>query len=147
VHLRAIDAGLNLTAELAEDMPMLNADPGKVKQMLLNLLSNAIKFTPAGGEVKVTAAATDGELVLEVADTGIGIAAADIPTALAPFGQIDSAFSRKTQGTGLGLPLVKTFIELHDGRLVLESQLGEGTTVSLYFPRQRVLAVFGVVSS
>ena len=76
-------------------------------------------------------------------DTGIGIAPEDIPVALAPFGQIESSFSRKHQGTGLGLPLTKALVELHGGVLDLQSKLGFGTTVTLVFPTERVVNKIG----
>jgi two-component system, cell cycle sensor histidine kinase PleC len=136
---RSQSAGLSLTAQIQQDLPLLDADELKVKQMVLNLLSNAIKFTPAGGSVTLSAALDGGELVVAVTDTGIGIAAADLPTALAPFGQVNSPIGRTAEGTGLGLPLVKALMELHGGRLVLDSRVGDGTTAMLVFPRERVL--------
>src|SRR5262249_44049821 len=111
----------------------------RLKQALLNLLSNALKFTPRGGTVSLSAApAADGSFAFAVRDTGIGIAAKDIDTVLAPFGQVESAFSRKHHGTGLGLPLARSLIELHGGRLTLESQVGVGTVVTLFLPPERV---------
>ncbi|HEX9462152.1 MAG TPA: ATP-binding protein [Alphaproteobacteria bacterium] len=136
---RSQHAGLTVGTEVADRLPLLEADELKLKQMLLNLLTNAIKFTRPGGSIKVTAGMADGEMVIRVGDTGIGIAAEDIPTALAPFGQIDSQLARATEGTGLGLPLVRVLTELHGGRFVLDSIVGQGTTVSLFFPPQRVI--------
>jgi two-component system cell cycle sensor histidine kinase PleC len=119
-------------------MPRLYADKRKLKQMLLNLLSNGIKFTHEGGAVDLTARIDeDGGLVLCVRDTGIGIPADQFDHVLAPFGQVDSALAREHQGTGLGLPLVKALVELHDGKLVLDSEPGVGTNVSLHFPSER----------
>jgi two-component system, cell cycle sensor histidine kinase PleC len=140
VHERAASAGHTLNTDIAADLPLLYADRQKVKQMLLNLLSNAIKFTPAGGSITVAAEAGEDGLVLTVADTGIGMADQDIPTALAPFGQIDSSLGRRAQGTGLGLPLVKTMIALHDGQIDLKSMPRVGTSVSLRFPPERILS-------
>jgi signal transduction histidine kinase len=109
-----------------------------IKQILLNLLSNAVKFTPSGGRITVLArTAAHDVLELAVADTGIGMAPKDIPTALEPFGQVDSTLSRKFQGTGLGLPLVKALAELHGGTLAIDSALGVGTTVTVRFPASR----------
>jgi signal transduction histidine kinase len=82
----------------------------------------------------------EGALVLHVEDTGIGIAEADIAKAMAPFGQVDSSLSRKYEGTGLGLPLTRHLVDLHEGELTLHSSMGEGTQVSILFPRHRVLA-------
>ncbi len=121
-------------------MPALYADELKFKQILINLLSNAIKFTPAGGSIVVRHSVGPGEhYEFQVADTGIGIALADIPAALNPFQQIDSDLNRKYAGTGLGLPLTKALVELHGGSLDLQSEVGVGTTVTVRFPAERVL--------
>src|SRR3546814_8703705 len=98
-----------------------------MKQVLVNLLSNAVKFTPAGGRIllEATADGADG-IVIEVADTGIGIAPEDIDKVMSPFGQVHEALNRDTQGTGLGLPLSKALVELHGGRLTLVSTPGKG---------------------
>ncbi len=116
----------------------LRADARRIRQILLNLLSNAVKFTPDGGTVTVSSGLSDGGLAICVADTGIGMKAEDIPRALERFGQIDNALSRKYEGTGLGLPLSKQLIELHDGKLLIESALGVGTVASAIFPASRV---------
>jgi signal transduction histidine kinase len=109
--------------------------------MLLNLLWNAIKFTPDGGRIGILAQrGGGGVLLLEVADTGIGMSPDEIPLALRPFRQLDSGLARKHGGTGLGLPLVKSRVELHGGSLGIESARGVGTTVTLTFPATRVIA-------
>jgi signal transduction histidine kinase len=132
-------ANIEVSSNIAPNLPLLKADRRRVKQVLINLLANAIKFTPAGGKVSLSAAeAKDGGLVLAVADTGIGIAKEDIPKALERFGQVDSKLSRRYEGAGLGLPLAKQLMELHGGTLVLESELNVGTTVSVTFPRERL---------
>jgi signal transduction histidine kinase len=131
---RAAAAELTIDVDVAPDLPMLNADEHKLKQVVLNLLSNAVKFTPAGGSIRVSAAAEGDALAVIVADTGIGIAAADIPKALAPFVQLDSTLARRYPGTGLGLSLSKSLVELHGGEFRLESIPGRGTTVTLRFP-------------
>ena len=137
---RAERAGLNLETRLAEDLPGLRVDKTKLKQILINLISNAVKFTPEGGHVVLSAeAAANGEFLFLISDTGIGIAAEDIPRAMAPFGQVDSRLSRKFEGTGLGLPLVKSLAELHGGRFELVSQPDVGTTVTLRLPASRVV--------
>jgi signal transduction histidine kinase len=130
--------GLNVILNLAPHLPRIHADSRRVRQILLNLISNAIKFTPEGGEIKISAAIKNGELVLIIADTGIGMSADDIPKALTRFGQIDSRLSRKYDGTGLGLPLSKRLVELHGGVLEIESVVGAGTTVTVRFPSDRV---------
>ena len=140
VKERAHNNRLALSASVPVELPPVEADERKVKQILINLLSNAIKFTPAGGRVAVTAAlADDGAVLVRVSDSGIGMAADAIPQALAPFGQIDSSLARKFEGTGLGLPLTKALIELHGGWLELDSTPDVGTTVTVAFPPERVL--------
>jgi signal transduction histidine kinase len=148
VEERAMTAGLTLETVVPADLPVLQADERMLKQMLLNLLWNAIKFTPEGGRVRIAAErGAGGTLLIEVADTGIGMAAEEIPIALKPFRQVDSGLNRKHGGTGLGLPLVKSRIELHGGSLAIASAPGAGTTVSLIFPASRVIARLPVMSS
>ena len=121
-------------------LPRLRADPRMLKQILLNLLSNAVKFTPAGGRVTVNVRRDEsGDLLLDVKDSGIGIAEADIARALMPFAQIDNARNRRFEGTGLGLPLTKSLVELHGGSLSIASQLEQGTTATVRFPAARVI--------
>jgi signal transduction histidine kinase len=118
----------------------LRCDERRLKQALINLLSNAVKFTPAGGCIDVDAELTpSGGVAFSVKDTGVGMKPDDIPIALDPFGQLESALSRMHQGTGLGLPLVKNLIELHGGTLRIDSQPGVGTTVSIDLPADRVV--------
>ena len=131
---RATEQELRVTLDIAALPPML-IDRRRTKQILLNLLSNAIKFTPKGGAVSVQADRDPtGRVVVCVRDTGIGIAPDMIALAFEPFGQIDSHLARETEGTGLGLPLVKKLIELHDGEVRLESVLKKGTSVFISFP-------------
>lgn len=140
VEPTASEAGLTLREELPQsELPHLRADHRRVKQVLLNLLSNAIKFTPAPGVVSISARGSGRDLVIAVFDTGIGMAQADVPRALEPFGQIDNSFVRTYQGTGLGLSLSKQLMELHDGSLGIESMPGRGTLVTLTFPAERVM--------
>jgi signal transduction histidine kinase len=132
---RSKKAALTLTAEIEPGLPVLHADERVVRQCILNLVSNAIKFTPSGGTILVSARGeADGWIAIGVADNGIGIAEADLPKVLRPFGQADNAYTRKHDGTGLGLPLVKSFVELHAGRFAIKSGLGAGTTVTISFP-------------
>jgi signal transduction histidine kinase len=130
-------AGVRVAEPSCGAIPLLRADRRRLRQILLNLLSNAIKFTPSGGEVRVTAAHREQGIAITVADTGIGMAADDIPKALERFGQIDSSLSRKYEGTGLGLPLSKRLVELHGGTLVIESAVGVGTRVTINLPADR----------
>ncbi|MDB6090203.1 MAG: hypothetical protein JWN85_2987, partial [Gammaproteobacteria bacterium] len=137
---KAHEGGLRLTQDLAPGLPNLFADRLRFKQVLLNLCSNAIKFTPPGGSVHVTANyGEDGSFVLAVRDTGIGMAPEQIPMALEPFRQIASPLARNTEGTGLGLALVKSLVECHDGTLEIESALNRGTTVRLVLPPSRTV--------
>jgi two-component system cell cycle sensor histidine kinase PleC len=139
---RAAHQRIALRARCADDLPFLSVDALRTKQMLLNLLSNAVKFTGAGGRIEVGAVvAASGEMVLSVTDNGVGMAAEMIPLALEPFRQVDSSLARKFEGTGLGLPLVKSLVEQHGGRLELESALHKGTTARLVFPRERVVVL------
>lgn len=140
VRDRAQMAEVALTTEIPDDLPLLLADDRLIKQMLINLLSNAVKFTPQGGRILVRAEiGTMGSITLSVSDTGIGMAEDQIPRALTTFGQIGTAWNRNHDGTGLGLPLVKSLIELHGGALHLESEPGFGTTASLSFPSERTV--------
>jgi PAS domain S-box-containing protein len=138
---RASHAGLVLSIDLPDGMPAVKADKRALRQVLLNLLSNSVKFTPAGGQITLEAIRElDGGIGFRVHDTGIGIAACDIPKALEPFGLIDSSLSRKYTGTGLGLPITRALIELHRGRFELTSEPGIGTTVTVYLPADCVAA-------
>jgi PAS domain S-box-containing protein len=131
-------ADLTLTARLPERLELV-ADRHMVKQMLRNLMSNAIKFTPEGGTVTVSLErAPDGRLAIAIGDTGIGMAAADIPRAFDRFTQIDGSLTRRHDGTGLGLSLTKLMIEQHEGSIEIVSQPDRGTTVRLWFPAERV---------
>ena len=138
---RARNGELELVAEIDETtISLLRADPRMLKQILFNMLSNAIKFTPPGGKVTIRAWHNrQSGYIIQVEDTGIGIALDDIPKALSRFGQIDSALGRKYEGTGLGLPLTKSLAELHGGSLDLQSEVGVGTTVTVRFPAGRLL--------
>jgi len=138
---RAEKGGLTLVAEMPDGLPALRADARVLRQILLNLLSNAVKFTRPGGRITTSARLDgDGWLALAVADTGIGIDPQNFDRVLEPFGQVDSEQARlhSGQSTGLGLPLTRRFVELHGGRLILESTPGQGTTVTARFPPQRV---------
>jgi signal transduction histidine kinase len=133
------EARVRLHEQLDPALPQLLADARRVRQIVLNLLANAVKFTPPEGEVRVTTYRTEAGIALAVSDTGIGIAANDIPKALERFGQVDNRLARKYDGTGLGLPLSKRLAELHGGTLELESELGRGTTVTVTFPQHRLM--------
>jgi PAS domain S-box-containing protein len=139
VRIRAQREGVTLTLEAPESRQMLHADRLMFKQVLTNLLSNAVKFTEQGGAVTLRYwSRDDSGYVFQVSDTGVGIALEDIPKCLAPFSQVDSKLDRKGEGTGLGLPLAKSMVELHGGTLDLQSQVGVGTTVTVRFPAARI---------
>ena len=128
--------GIALVMSHPDHIPAFVSDEGKIQQILLNILSNSVKFTPHGGEVKIDlAVSSDAKwLDISVTDTGIGIREEDVPTALSPFGQIDSPMAREHQGTGLGLPLSVRLTELLGGKFSLESRLQAGTRVSIRLP-------------
>jgi len=140
VRNRAETAGLDLQVEFPH-LPEVEADYRAIKQVLLNLLSNAIKFTPRGGRITVRAEARHdmlGERVrVSVSDTGIGIAKDDLTRLAKPFEQVETQHAKTQQGTGLGLALTKSLIEMHDGALEIESTLGAGSTVSFTLPITR----------
>jgi signal transduction histidine kinase len=133
------NAQISLTTETS-DLLFIRGDRRKLKQILMNLLSNATKFTPAGGKVSIVSFLNpNGDLRIEVRDTGIGMAPDQIPKALAPFGQVDSTLARKHEGTGLGLPLVKALVEIHGGHFSIVSKPGHGTNAIVVLPKARVL--------
>ncbi len=139
---RAQDAGLAVLDQMPSDLPRVCVDVRLLKQVLLNLLSNAIKFTPEGGSISLNAGRhADGSLWLSVQDTGIGIARQHHKLVFEPFEQVDNIRSRRYPGTGLGLPLAKKIIELHGGGVTLESELAEGSKITLRLPAGRVLGV------
>jgi len=140
VRDRAEKGGVQLVIDVAPRLPHLRCDERALKQVLLNLLSNAIKFTPRGGEVTLQARHAPDGITIAVSDTGIGMSQDEVSVALAAFGQIDSKLARKNQGTGLGLPIAKSLIELHDGTLVVKSAPKAGTTMTAVFPASRVVA-------
>ncbi|WP_343559246.1 ATP-binding protein [Kiloniella sp. b19] len=126
--------------EIACPRPCLMADLRAVKQIFLNLLSNAVKFTPEGGRVTFRQWKNeDGEIMIQVADTGIGISKHELNKVMEPFMRADTPMTRTFEGTGLGLPLAKSLMTQHDGSLEIESQVGQGTTVTLTFPAERCI--------
>ncbi|MGF1630963.1 MAG: MHYT domain-containing protein [Kiloniellaceae bacterium] len=139
VEPEAREAGIAVQADLPAASPALKADRRRLKQIALNLLSNALKFTPPGGELSVSLTFAGDGAAIKFSDTGVGMTAAQIPVAMEAFGQIDSSLSRKYEGTGLGLPLCRHMVEAHGGSLSIESVLGQGTTVTVRFPAERVL--------
>lgn len=126
---------LSLESRLDPEAPMLKVDPRRYRQMLMNLLSNALKYTEEGGEIRIDARRRpDGWFEISVSDTGIGMPASDIAIAVEPFGRTGDPTTRRLAGAGLGLPLVARMMQLHGGRLAIESAVGAGTRAILRFP-------------
>jgi two-component system cell cycle sensor histidine kinase PleC len=141
LRLRAESKGLEIIEDISPDLPQVWADPRALRQICLNLLSNALKFTPQGGRIYVTVAQADnGGQFLLIRDTGPGIPTDEIPKVMQAFGQGSLAHETAEGGTGLGLPIVKSLIELHYGTFELRSELRRGTEVVVTLPPQRVLA-------
>ncbi|OEJ69502.1 PAS domain-containing sensor histidine kinase [Magnetovibrio blakemorei] len=139
VNERAGQKSLTIKRDIDANLPHMFGDERRVKQIVINLLSNSVKFTPRGGDILIRAHVDGrGGLILSVKDNGIGIAKEDIPKVLSPFGQVDSSLAREYEGTGLGLHLVRQFVELHGGKLVIVSEVGKGTEVSAHFPPGRM---------
>jgi signal transduction histidine kinase len=128
-------AGLTLTV-VGIDRPLpVAGEIAKLRQVFLNLLSNAAKFTPAGGAIAVSATGDGDTVAVTIADTGIGMSPQDVQVALTPFGQVDNRLERKYEGTGLGLPLAKSFVELHGGTLQIDSVPSQGTRITVRLAR------------
>ncbi|MER9397433.1 HAMP domain-containing histidine kinase [Mesorhizobium sp. M0615] len=134
MQLQANAKNIGLQAQIAPDAGEINADRRAVQQILINLISNAVKFTPDGGNVVVGAKRIGSRLHFWVRDTGIGIAEEDFVNLGKPFMQIQNDYTRRFEGTGLGLSLVKGLVALHDGTMSIESMPGEGTTVTISLP-------------
>ena len=132
--LKARENGVDLATRLPEDLPAMTGDPRAFKQIGLNLVANAIKFTERGGSVTVSAAVEGSRLMLRVTDTGVGIAADDLQRIGDPFFQAGKTYQRKHEGTGLGLSIVKGLVGLHHGEIIVQSKVGEGTTVTVALP-------------
>ena len=134
VRERASRHGIAVALDVAPDIDLIEADPRKVKQVLFNLLSNAVKFTADGGRVEVAARRGNGDVVVTVRDTGIGIAPEDQERIFEEFQQARRASERSREGTGLGLALAKRFVELHGGRIWVDSAIGRGSTFTFTLP-------------
>jgi signal transduction histidine kinase len=128
--------GLQLRTVGAADARVIKADRSKFKQVLYNLLSNAVKFTPAPGTITVTVKDSADQLTVSVEDTGIGMKPEDLPKLFREFEQIDGSYTRRYQGTGLGLALCRRFVEMHGGRIWAESQFGKGSIFTFTIPRE-----------
>jgi signal transduction histidine kinase len=136
----AADRGLVLECRAVAPCRVMHGDERITNQIIYNLLSNAVKFTPQGGRVDLEFAEVESGVDVVVRDTGIGMSAAEVAMAMRPYGQIGSALVKNVEGTGLGLPLVKSLIELHRGTLDIDSVKGQGTRMTVHFPWQPELS-------
>jgi signal transduction histidine kinase len=136
IRERAMRQGIVVESAIDQQVGEMLGDERKLKQVVLNLLSNAVKFTPSGGRISLRAAPTEGAVAVSVSDTGIGIAPEDRDAVFEEFRQVGSDDDRKREGTGLGLTLAKKFVELHGGRIWVESVKGKGSTFTFTLPAQ-----------
>jgi signal transduction histidine kinase len=134
VRERATKHGITLDVNIEQRLGDYVGDERKIKQILLNLLSNAVKFTPEGGRIGINARQTNGAVEISVSDTGIGIAPEDQPRVFEEFRQVGSDYAHKKEGTGLGLTLAKKFVELHGGKIWVESDVGKGSIFTFTLP-------------
>jgi signal transduction histidine kinase len=134
VRERATTHGITLDVSIDEGLGDFVGDERKIKQILLNLLSNAVKFTPEGGRIGINARRRNGSVEISVTDTGIGIALEDQPRIFEEFRQVGGDYAHKKEGTGLGLTLAKKFVELHGGKIWVESEAGKGSTFIFTLP-------------
>ncbi len=134
------DHGLHLNCSIAPDLPIIQGEEQKLRQTFTNLVGNAIKFTPPGGTIEVNAVnAPNGDIVVTVRDTGVGMSEEEIRVALAPFGQADASRTRWREGSGLGLPIAKALVDLHGGAIQIRSTKGQGTEVTVNLPTRPLM--------
>ncbi|MCC6470996.1 MAG: PAS domain-containing protein [Alphaproteobacteria bacterium] len=136
IRQRAADAGLALDMQISPTLPAVKADQRAIHQILVNLLANAVKFTPRGGTVALTIGESADGIAIRVSDTGIGIPPHMLERLGTPFFQVETSYSRRFEGTGLGLTLVKSLAGLHGGTFSIASEEGKGTTVTITLPHQ-----------
>ena len=134
IRERASRHGIELQSDVAAQVTEIKGDERKVKQILLNLLSNAVKFTPEGGRITVAARPADNMVEVSVTDTGIGIAPEDCDAVFEEFRQVGTDYTKKAEGTGLGLALTRKFVELHGGKIRVTSEVGKGSTFAFTLP-------------
>ena len=131
----AREAGISLNSEVAANLPLVRGDAAKLQQAFTNLVSNAIKFTLRGGAVKLEAVRlNDGGVGVMIRDTGVGMSTDELKLATIPFGQVDGGRARWREGTGLGLPIARSLIELHGGQMTIKSEKGMGTEIGVILP-------------
>jgi two-component system, cell cycle sensor histidine kinase PleC len=132
---KAKEKNISVESHVSDKLPLLLADPLRLKQIIINLLSNAVKFTPEWGRVRLDATVqVEGFATISVSDTGPGMDASEIETAMSPFGQVDAGFNKRHEGTGLGLPIAYALARLHGGDLRIQSAKGAGTRVTIFIP-------------
>ncbi len=136
---RAAEGGVTMREELPEDLPVIEGDETRIRQIILNLLSNAVKFTPRGGEVTAACAWLEeqGMMEIRICDTGEGMTPQEVARACEPFEQIHDQLKKKHEGTGLGLPISIAIAEMHGGRLEISSRKGEGTCIRVLLPHRQ----------
>ena len=138
VEAKAREKGIEVETSVAAELPEIMGDSLRIKQILINLLGNAVKFTPDGGRIRIEVMKVqDGFVGLTVTDTGPGMSPTEVETAMRPFGQVDTAFNKRHEGTGLGLPIAYALSRMHGGDLRIDSQKGAGTRVTVILPVAR----------
>ncbi|HMT13872.1 MAG TPA: ATP-binding protein [Aestuariivirga sp.] len=136
-EVKAKEKSITIDTAVAPQLPLLHADPLRVKQIIINILSNAVKFTPDRGRIRIDAMAQPhGFVTISISDNGIGMSDKDIQTAMSPFGQVDSGFNRRHEGTGLGLPIAYALARMHGGDMKIQSAPNVGTRVNIILPVQ-----------
>ncbi len=136
------EAGVSLDIEVAANLPLVRGDSTKLQQAFSNIVSNAIKFTLRGGAVKIEALRlVDGGVVVMIRDTGVGMSDQELKLATTPFGQVDGSRARWREGTGLGLPIARSLVELHGGHIKIDSEKGRGTEVGVFLPSASTLNI------
>ena len=139
---RADKGGITVDMKIADGLSAVRADDTRLKQIILNLLSNAVKFTPPDGRITLAAElGENGDLLISVRDTGIGINARHFSYIFEPFVQVENVLQRSHEGSGLGLTLVQSLTRLHGGTVTIDSQPGEGTSVTIQLPASRLVDV------
>jgi two-component system, cell cycle sensor histidine kinase PleC len=145
---KAKEKNIAVESVIQDKLPLLSADPLRLKQILINLLSNAVKFTPEWGRVRLEASEQiEGFATISVTDTGEGMDSAEIETAMSPFGQVEQGFDKRHEGTGLGLPIAHALAKLHGGDLRIQSNKGAGTRVSIFIPLASNTTALGLLSA
>ena len=135
IEAKAREKGIDVETSVPDDLPEIMGDALRIKQILINLLGNAVKFTPDGGRIRIEVMPVQENFVgVTVTDTGVGMSTAELETAMRPFGQVETAFNKRHEGTGLGLPIAYALSRMHGGDLRIDSQKGAGTRVTVILP-------------